>query len=263
MSRQNYYARRKERKRRQVDDELLVALVRQERRQQPRIGTRKLHSMFKGQLARSGVKVGRDRFFEVLRERELLVPPLVVEYPRTTNSAHSLPVFTNQIKDLVLTHPNQVWVVDLTYLRTEEGFVYLALITDKKSRKIVGYHCADTLEAEGCLQALEIALASLPAGVRPIHHSDKGTQYCCHAYVERLQKAGLGISMTETNHCAENALAERMNGILKSEYGLGREFRTKKSVRLAADQAVHIYNTRRPHTALNFRVPAEVHAFAA
>jgi len=263
MSRQNYYAQRKERKRQQVDEDLIVALVQQERQQQPRIGTRKLHSMFKDQLAQRGVKLGRDRFFDVLRDRDLLVPPRVAEYPRTTNSAHCLPVFTNQIKDLVVTRPNQVWVVDFTYLRTEEGFVYLALVTDKKSRKIVGYHCADTLEAEGCLKALEQALASLPAGVRPIHHSDKGTQYCCHAYVERLQEAGLGISMTETDHCAENALAERMNGILKTEYGLGRKFKTKTSVRLAVDQAVHLYNTRRPHTALQFRVPAEVHSFTA
>lgn len=263
MSRQNYYARRKARKRRAVDEDLVVALVQQERRQQPRIGTRKLHSLFKDQLAQSGVQLGRDRFFDVLRARELLVPPRVAEYPHTTNSAHCLPVFTNQIKDRVVTSPNEVWVVDLTYLRTEEGFAYLALITDKRSRKIVGYHCAETLEVEGCLAALEMALRSLPAGVRPIHHSDKGTQYCCHAYVERLQEAGLGISMTETNHCAENALAERMNGILKSEYGLGGKFKTKRSVRLAVDQAVDLYNTRRPHTALQFRVPAAVHSLAA
>lgn len=263
MSRQNYYARRRERKRQQVDQELVVALVQQERQQQPRLGTRKLHFLFKEQFAESGVKLGRDRFFDVLRDHGLLVPPRVAEHPRTTQSGHCLPVFTNQVKDLAVTGPNQVWVVDLTYLRTEEGFVFLALLTDKHSRKIVGYHCADTLEAEGCLQALEMALAGLPSNVRPLHHSDKGTQYCCHLYVNRLQKAGLGISMTETNHCAENALAERMNGILKSEYGLGREFKTKKAVRLAVDQAVHLYNTRRPHTALQFRVPAEVHSFPA
>lgn len=259
MTRQNYYARRKERQRRKVDEDLVVQLVRTERQLQPRLGTRKLHSLLKTTLQEAGVKIGRDRMFEVLRERELLVEPKLAEYPRTTNSYHSLPVFTNRIKDLEVKKPNQVWVVDLTYLRTTEGFIYLALLTDKMSRKIVGYHCGDTLEAEGCIRALDMALRDLPAGVYPIHHSDKGTQYCCHAYVNRLQGRGLSISMTETNHCAENALAERINGILKSEYSLGCEFRTKADARHAANQGVHLYNTRRPHTALDYRFPAQVH----
>ena len=260
MTRQNYYARRKHRQRRQIDADLVVQLVVAERQQHPRMGTRKLHFLCKGALEEAGVKIGRDRMFEVLRERELLVEPKPAEYPRTTNSYHCLPVFTNRIKDLEVQQPNEVWVVDLTYVRTAEGFLYLALLTDKKSRKIVGHHSGDTLEAEGCLQALDKALRDLPEGVHPIHHSDKGTQYCCHAYVNRLQERGLSISMTETNHCAENALAERMNGILKSEYSLGREFRTKAEARLAVDQGVHLYNTRRPHTALNYRFPAEVHS---
>jgi putative transposase len=262
MTRQNFYQRRRRRQRALVDGELVAQLVIAERRQQPRIGTRKLHHLFKGQLEEAGVKVGRDRMFEVLRERELLVEPKAAEFPRTTHSAHSLPVFANQIKALEVNKPNEVWVADLTYLRTEEGFVYLALLTDKKSRKIVGHHCGDTLEVEGTLQALENALRDLPPRARPIHHSDRGSQYCCHAYVERLLERGMPISMTEQDHCAENALAERMNGILKTEYCLGGEFRTKAAARLAVDQAVHLYNTRRPHTALNFRVPGEVHSFA-
>lgn len=263
MSPQNYYARRKERRRKQVDSELVVALVRQERQVQPRIGTRKLHFMLKGQLDEAGVKVGRDRMFEILRDQDLLVEPKPARFPSTTDSGHCLPVFSNQIKALEVSAPNQVWVADLTYLRTLEGFVYLSLLTDKKSRKIVGYHCGDTLEARECVQALEMALKDLPPGVRPIHHSDEGIQYCCHLYVNRLQEEGLGISMTESNHCAENALAERMNGILKSEYGLGEEFKTKELVRRAVEQAIHIYNTRRPHTALGYKVPEAVHRQAA
>ena len=201
--------------------------------------------------------------FELLRARTLLVEAKSAEYPRTTNSYHSLPVFTNRVKDLEVSKPNEVWVGDLTYLRTQEGYLYLALLTDKKSRKIVGYHCGQTLEAEGCLQALDKALRELPQTARPIHHSDRGTQYCCHEYVNRLIDRGLSVSMTENNHCAENALAERMNGILKSEYGLGREFKTKEEARLAVNQAVHLYNTRRPHAALNYRMPAEVHSLTA
>jgi transposase InsO family protein len=260
MTRQNYYKRRQHRQRRQIDADLVVQWVVAQRQQHPRMGTRKLHSLCKAPLEEVGVKIGRDRMYEVLDERELLVPPQRAEYPRTTNSYHCLPVFTNRIKDLEVQKPNEVWVVDLTYLRTIEGFLYLALMTDKMSRKIVGYHCGDTLEAEGCIRALDQALRDLPDGIFPIHHSDQGSQYCCHAYVKRLQERGLSISMTETNHCAENALAERMNGILKSEYNLGREFRTKAEARRAVDQGVHLYNTGRPHTALNLRFPADVHS---
>jgi len=262
MSRQNYYARRKHRQRRQVDGDLVAELVITERKEQPRLGTRKLQVLLKGPLAEAGVRLGRDRLFEVLRERDLLVEARRAEYPTTTDSYHCLPVFTNRIKNLELTKPNEVWVADLTYLRTDEGFLYLALLTDKKSRKIVGYHCADTLEAAGCIQALKMALRDLPSGEQPIHHSDRGTQYCCHEYVNQLVDHGLSISMTERNHCAENALAERMNGILKSEYGLGDRLKTKNCARQAADQAVHLYNTRRPHQALGYRFPHEVHSLA-
>lgn len=262
MSRQNYYAQRQKRQRRGVDADLVVELVRQERGLQPRLGTRKLHCLFKEQLAQAGVKVGRDRMFEILGEREMLVERRISEYPTTTSSYHCLPVFENLIKDREVSRPNEVWVGDLTYLRTEEEFMYLSLLTDKMSRKIVGYHCGDTLEAVGCVRALEMALREMPKGAKPIHHSDRGIQYCCHEYVNRLVDRGLSISMTENNHCAENALAERMNGILKSEYGLGRKFKTKASVRLAVDQAVSLYNTRRPHSSLGNRFPHQVHSLA-
>jgi putative transposase len=263
MTRQNYYARRKARKRARVEADLVVALVLGERRVQPRLGTRKLHHMFKEVLAEAGVSLGRDRFLEVLRGHDLLLAPKPAEYPCTTDSQHYLPVFPNRIKELVVSRPNEVWVGDITYLRTAEGFLYLALLTDKSSRKVVGYNCGDTLEAIGCVAALNQALRELPAGATPIHHSDRGTQYCCHEYVDQLQAHGLGVSMTETNHCAENALAERVNGILKSEYGLGGEFKTKALGRLAVDQAVHLYNTRRPHSALGYRTPEAVHSLAA
>jgi len=263
ITRQNYYARRKARQSRQVEANLVVALVMAERKLQPRLGTRKLHFMLKGELAREGVRLGRDRFFEVLRAQDLLLEPKPVEYPCTTNAHHCLPVFGNRIKGLEVSKPNEVWVGDLTYVRTEMGFLYLALLTDKASRKVVGYHCGDTLEAGGCLMALKQALADLPAGARPIHHSDQGAQYCCHEYVNWVEAHGLSVSMTETDHCAENALAERMNGILKGEYGLGGQFKTKASAHLAVDQAVHLYNTRRPHSALGYRTPEAAHSLAA
>ena len=260
MTRQNYYARHRRRKRRDIDGELVAGLVREERKEQPRLGTRKLHHMLKDELAKAGVRIGRDRMFEELRKRDLLLEPVPAKYPQTTQSYHTLPVFRNSVKDLEVTAPNQVWVSDITYLRTRESFVYLALITDKFSRKIVGWHAGDSLEAVGCVRALERALAELPPGSAPIHHSDQGSQYCCHEYVNCLQDAGLQISMTEADHCAENALAERMNGILKQEYGLGEQLPSKEIAYLAVEQGIQLYNTRRPHTALKYRKPAEVHA---
>ena len=259
MSRQNYYARHQQRRRREVDAELVAGLVQRERCLQPRLGTRKLHHMLRGQLEQAGVRIGRDRMFEELRRRKLLLKPIKARYPRTTQSYHNLPVFRNRIKGKEVKAPNEVWVSDISYLRTEEGYVYLALITDKFSRKIVGWHVGDSLEAVGCLRALERALEELPEQSKPIHHSDQGCQYCCHEYVNRLDQRGLPISMTESDHCAENALAERMNGILKQEYGLDTEFETKAHARLAVEQGIELYNTRRPHTALGFRVPAQVH----
>jgi transposase InsO family protein len=259
MTRQNYYARRKQRQRRAVDGELVAGLVVRERRLQPRLGTRKLYHLLKPELERAGVRLGRDRMFEELRKRQLLLEPIGAQYPQTTQSYHNLPVFRNMIRGKELAAPNEVWVSDLSYLRTVEGFLYLALITDKYSRKIVGWHVGDTLEAVGCVQALERALDQLPAGSKPIHHSDQGSQYCCHEYVKRLQERGLSISMTEVNHCAENALAERMNGILKQEYGLGMEFPNKVAAHQAVRQGIDLYNTRRPHNALDKQTPAQVH----
>jgi putative transposase len=259
MSRQNYYGRRQARQARAVDAGLIRELVRAQRRVQPRLGTRKLRVVLEGALAQAGVQLGRDRFFGVLRREGLLLARQPKEYPQTTHSQHYLPVFSNLVKDLEAKQPNEVWVSDLTYLRTGEGFLYLALVTDKYSRKVVGYHCGDTLEAVGCVRALGMALKDLPAWAHPIHHSDQGSQYCCHEYVQALRSRGLTISMTEKDHCAENALAERMNGILKQEYGLGREMATKASARQAVDQGIWLYNTKRPHTALNYRMPAEVH----
>jgi len=258
MSRQNYYKRRASRGRRTVDEDLVVQLVNQERQLQPRIGVRKLHYMLRDDFQEAGVEVGRDRMFEIMRDRKMLVKPLP-KSPRTTNSKHSLPVFRNLIAGVETTVPNQIWVSDITYIRTDVGFEYLSLIMDLHSRKVVGYHSGDDLSTAGCLESLDQALADLPEGSSPIHHSDRGCQYCSHDYVNRLKKHGLSASMTEENHCAENATAERLNGILKQEYGLGRTFRTRAQVRRAVDQAVALYNHRRPHTSLQLKTPVEVH----
>jgi len=262
MSRQNFYKTRRVRRRRQVDEGLVKSLVQAERAMQPRLGGLKLHALLREQLAREGILLGRDRFFEVLRSQCLLLEPLP-KAPKTTNSRHNLPVFTNLVKEMKPTGPNLVWVSDITYIRTCEDFAYLSLITDKYSRKIVGYHLGQTLEAQDTIKALQMALEGLPSGAKPIHHSDRGCQYCSHEYVTQLQDRGVLISMTEEDHCAENAMAERVNGILKQEYFLKHEFRNVAQARKAVEEAIYLYNTRRPHRSLGLKTPEHVHRMAA
>lgn len=144
--------------------------------------------------------------------------------PRTTNSNHSFRVYRNLLKDITLTAPNQALVSDITYIRTDEGFMYLSLTMDAYSCAIVGYDCSDSLESTGALRALSMALCKLACNSQLIHHSGRGCQYCNHAYVNKLKRKGLRISMTEMHHCYENSQAERLNGILKKEYGLGVRF---------------------------------------
>lgn len=262
MSRQNFYKSRKSRRRKRVDVSFIRTQVEQQRAIQPRLGGLKLYTILRDTLLDAGIKIGRDRFLNVLRQEGLMLEPLPKQ-PRTTNSAHNLPVFTNLVKDMELTGPNQVWVSDITYIRTYEDFVYLCLISDKYSRKIVGYHVGYTMKTEDCLKALNMALRDLPDDANPIHHSDRGGQYCSHKYVKKLSDMGMKISMTEVNHCAENAQAERVNGILKQEYYLNSSFRDLKQAKRAVDEAVRLYNTCRPHRSLNLCVPEEVHCRAA
>ena len=262
MTPQNYYKQQKEHQRKRVDEELVIALVDRERRQQPRIGVRKLHKVLDKELREGGVELGRDRMFEVLRKHGRLVAPLA-KSARTTNSYHPLPVFRNLIRKLEATKPNQIWVSDITYIRAGGEFEYLSLIKDLYSHKIVGYHSGSSLDAQGPVTALKKALAELPEGCFPIHHSDRGCQYCSHEYVQQLRERDLPISMTEENHCYENASAERLNGILKQEYGLGGTFGTRAQARRAVEQAVWLYNNRRPHTSLGMEYPAQVHRQAA
>jgi transposase InsO family protein len=242
----------------EADSGLIEQLVRAERAVQPRLGGRKLYHILRPELAYAGVKIGRDRFFEVLREKGLLLDRLP-GMPKTTNSRHSLPVFHNLVKDIELVSSNQAWAADITYIRADEGFLYLSLLMDMWSRKIVGYNSGDTLEAEGAVRALEMALSELPKGAFPVHHSDRGCQYCSHLYVEKLHAHGLAVSMTEEMHCYENACAERLNGILKQEYSLGCSFRNKKQALAAVDEAVLLYNTKRPHLSLNYETPEKMH----
>lgn len=261
MSRQNYYKRRCVRQRRSIDEAFVLSLVRRERALQPFLGVRKLQFLLRGEFSAVGVCIGRDRLFSLLSRHGLLIRRRR-KYCGTTNSRHGFGVYGNLLKDLTLRGPCEALVSDITYIRTDEGFMYLSLVMDAYSRAIVGYDCSDSLEAEGAVRSLSMALRDLPGGSRPIHHSDRGIQYCCGAYVEKLRRHGLRISMTEENHCYENSQAERLNGILKQEYGLGGRFGSKSEVRRAVREAVKLYNHRRPHQSLGYRCPMEVHSAA-
>lgn len=259
MSAQNYYARRTVRRRQAVDVELMLELVRAERKYQPRLGVRKLCFLIRWELVEAGVKMGRDRIYAELGKAGLLVEKKTSEWPKTTSFNPNLPVFRNLIQGRKLTGRNQVWVADITYIRTMEGFMYLGLITDKWSRKIVGFHLGETLESGSALKALAMGLKGLRSDEKPIHHSDRGCQYASHAYVQQARKAGLTMSMTEKDHTAENAMAERVNGILKQEYCLDANFVNKPEARKTTRQGVGLYNNRRPHSALKMKTPQEVH----
>lgn len=237
-------------------------MVKIHRKVHPRMGTRKLLNLIKPDIKEMGLGIGRDRFFQVLRESDLLIKRQL-RGKRTTYSHHGFRVYSNLIRHIDPCMPNQVWVSDLTYIRTEESFLYLSVITDAYSRKIIGYDISDSLEVSGCLKALQMALRGLPNGRYPIHHSDRGIQYCCREYVKMLETRGLAISMTEINHCYENAKAERVIGILKQEYYLGLRFRTKIQAIEATHQSVEIYNDLRPHLSLNYLTPSKVHSKAA
>lgn len=258
ISRQAYYQGRRVRGRKACEEERVLCAVRHERALQPRIGARKLQVL----LRQGGLALGRDRLFALLGKNELLVPPKK-KAVRTTWYDQSLPVYRNLLYHLEPTGPHQVWVVDITHVATDDGFVYLALITDLASRAIVGWNAGDTNEASEAIKALHMAMAQLPPDCYPIHHSDRGSQYCCHDYVAVLQSRALPISMTEENHCYENCYAERVNGILKDEFNLDRRFSTRGQARHAIAQAITTYNLRRPHLSLQMRTPSQVHRLAA
>ena len=234
---------------------MILNTIRSYRIRQPMIGVRKMQKM----LNYKGIFIGRDRLFNILRREGLLVRRKR-SYLRTTNSLHRFRVHKNLIKTMEIIRPNQVYVSDITYLKTREGYSYLSLITDKYSRKIVGYYLSRSLALEGALTALEMAISKLNGENGIIHHSDRGLQYCSNAYTDRLKESGFQISMTEENHVYENSIAERVNGILKHELLLGSEYLNFTETREMVEEAIEIYNNERLHLSLNYRTPAEVHA---
>ena len=223
---------------------------------------RKLEKSLKNDFIKANLKVGRDTLFKTLRKHQMLTLRKKTS-ARTTNSHHRFYKYNNCIKDLEVTRANQVWVSDITYIRTVKGFCYLALITDVYSRKIVGYDLSDSLELKGCVRALNKAIYQAKNINGLIHHSDRGIQYCSNVYTQILKKNKINISMTEENHCYENAIAERLNGILKDEFYLDQTFDNVAHAKRAAKNAINLYNEIRLHLSLDYKTPNMVYQLSA
>lgn len=254
QKRDAYYKYQNRQKKRKAVASKVIDLVKEERKDQPRVGTRKLYEALQTSFGAAHIKIGRDSLFDILRKHNMLVKRKKVSC-RTTNSYHRFYKYNNLVKDIKVISPNQVWVSDITYIRTVKGFCYLALITDMYSRKIVGYDISDSLELTGCLRALQKALRKARPAVGLVHHSDRGIQYCSNQYVNELKKHKINISMTQENHCYENAIAERVNGILKDEFYLDQCFFSTDHACKATKNAIKIYNSKRLHLSLGYKTP--------
>ena len=243
-------------------EQQILNIVRRRRKSLPREGVRKLIKSLDKDFIKANLKVGRDTLFNVLRKHKMLT--LRKKYRmRTTNSHHRFYKYNNIIKDLEVTRPNQVWVSDITYIRTVKGFCYLALITDMYSRRIVGYDLSDSLELNGCVRALKKAIYQAKNIKQLIHHSDRGIQYCSNVYTQILKRKKIEISMTEENHCYENAMAERVNGILKDEFYLDQTFTNVAHAKRATKNAINLYNEIRLHLSLDYKTPNMVYKLSA
>ena len=257
-SRQAYYQRRNYIYRNEVAAEILRQLVAKERKRMPRLGGRKLLKLIQPKLPQE-LYLGRDAFFDFLREQNLLVRNRR-RWVKTTQSHHWLKKYPNLIVDFTPTAPGQLWVSDITYVSTNEGFGYLSLVTDAYSRKIIGWCLGSNLEAKHTVKALKMALKQLPKESNGVyHHSDRGVQYCCDDYVKLLKKNKFQISMTENGDPLENPIAERVNGILKNEWIYHMHFDTIDQARASLRRIIQIYNQYRPHTSLDLMTPEMAH----
>lgn len=259
ISRQAFYKYRKIRENKELQEEVIVKLVKDIRHRLPRIGGRKLFYMLKDDFDKLPLKLGRDKFFRILRKNGLLVKPLK-QYKTTTNSNHWFRIYSNLIENLTVNEPNKVFASDITYIRLRRDFCYLFLVTDLYSRKIVGYHLSMSLAAQGAIAAMKMALREVSKPKELIHHSDRGIQYCCQEYVELLQSNKVKISMGQAGNPYDNAIAERVNGILKNEFYLNATFTNFNTALKTTEDSINLYNNLRPHMSLGYLTPVEKYA---
>jgi putative transposase len=258
-SRQAFYDHQWRADEQALNEGLIVDLVRHQRKQIPGAGGRKLFHVLQQQWERHNIQLGRDQFFALLRHHDLLIRRRK-KYVTTTNSKHWLKKHPNLAKELSVEQAEQLWVSDITYIAVKDKFGYLMLITDAYSRKIVGYEFSQSLSASFCVKALGQALSSRQFPQRQLmHHSDRGIQYCSKNYIELLQEHSCNISMTQNGDPYENALAERVNGILKQEWNLDQTFTSFEEAKIVIDNAIYHYNNSRPHASCDYLTPVQAH----
>lgn len=233
------------------------SLVQQVRMIMPRIGTRKLYHLLKDDINTQCIKIGRDALFEFLRSENMLIKPKK-NYTKTTNSKHWLRKYPNLLMDMELIRPEQAFVSDITYIKSRERTHYLSLVTDAYSRKIMGYQLSDDMSAEYVVQALKMAVRNRKTKLPLVHHSDRGLQYCSLIYQKELNKYSIQPSMTDGYDCYQNALAERVNGILKQEFII-EKCNTGKELEVLIAESIRTYNANRPHLSLNMKTPNLAH----
>jgi transposase InsO family protein len=233
-------------------------MVQNERKLLPRLGGRKIHYLIQPQLKQNNISFGRDKLFKLMKDNDLLIKPRR-RYVQTTNSKHWFKKYPNLTKTLTVSMPEQLWVSDITYLKTEEGNCFLGMVTDAFSRRIMGYSIEDNMEASTIAKALDMAIKSRQYQHALIHHSDRGMQYCSKEYVNLAIKNNIIMSMTEHSDPYENALAERMNRTIKEEFCLDHVIPTRKLVKDAVKEAIELYNNYRPHLSLSYQTPYQRH----
>jgi putative transposase len=257
-SKQAYYKRNNENEQEQLEDQIILEMIRKERHNMPRIGGRKLLHKLQDKLHLSGIDIGRDAFFDFLRLHGLLVKTRK-RYCVTTLSAHWQCKYDNLLPGLTIVRIDQVWVCDITYIETGEGFLYLYLITDAYSHKIIGYNLSNDLKAQSAVVALNMAISQAQNCQDIIHHSDRGIQYGCQEYTAILNDKKIRSSMTEPNSPTQNAIAERVNGILKTEWIYETKYATKEQANKDIGRIIRIYNNDRPHASVSMLTPAKAH----
>ena len=237
----------------------VLQLVKHVRKRQPRMGSVKVYSKIREELASRGIKMGRDKLHKLLREQGMLVAKKK-RYTVTTNSYHKFQRWPNLLKDIKLIAPEQAWVSDITYIHTKEGYMYLFLVTDAYSKQIMGYHLSDNMKVENARNALKMAISNRRYPTRKlIHHSDRGLQYAHPSYIELQLDNGITPSMTTKYDPYENAVAERVNGILKNEFDLGGMLPEKSMAKREVKTAIQIYNYARPHMSCQMMTPWQAH----
>lgn len=241
-----------------VKEDVILQEVINIRKDLPRLGTRKLHFVIQNKLISHQISFGRDYLFDLLSEHKLLIRQRKRK-AITTDSRHWMRKYSNLVKGLEIKRPEQVWVSDITYIRLTNQWGYLSLITDAYSRKIMGYCFRQDLAAEGCIEALKMALNNRFYNQSIIHHSDRGSQYCSHNYVDLLLKNNIAISMTENGDPYENALAERMNGIIKTEFNLYSSLLGFEQTKNKISKSIKSYNELRPHASCDYLTPNQAH----